>query len=342
MKVFRVCWRVGRSRNIKTTTILILAMVVLSSCALMSKGELNPVEVSGCDKADLFNPCITKDTTTPNDRTAVCVGRISDGVAWRANRYLLKSTLQNNHRHSNGVFPRTGNAGGYSLCKNYTVVEGEYALTLDNGPFITISGNVCTAHPTINVYSVFAHDWQKHKRLPYSVEMYTDPLYMFYVGWRRISGLDRRYTRNKNPLDKKLLLMKELFKTQCGVFPDEIRVLGWLTVMSPQEGPITSNFTHNQKSTSEEIYRGTYYPNAPGLKVVHDDKEMGKALYDLALAREQAIQSRILAARKQANERLNKAKIGGAMLFGLLFGMHAASPCNDPGLSEAEKPYYCN
>lgn len=166
-------------------------------------------------------------------------------------------------------------------------------------------------------------------------EKYTDPTYPFYVGSHSASWIT-----TPNEIEKKLLLVNELIAKQCGVVPSEIRISGRFTEM-PQLKSGRTRVEFVNKFTSQEIYRGTYYPSTTTpIKIVHDDANMAKALLALASARQQGFQERIQAAKREANERLRQAKLGGAIIGMMIITGALTDPCNqyDP----VTEPYYCN
>lgn len=261
-----------------------------------------------------------------------------DGWAFRANTLMVKSDPNNNYPQFNGVFP-SSSAESYSDCKQinsmwHNVIAGEYALTAtDNAAFMTTSDNVCSARPTIRIHR-FRGDFQMPQRdierygRTYTLEpeKYTDPTYPFYIGSHSASWIT-----TPNAIEKNLLLVKELIAKQCGAAPNEIRISGRFTEM-PQWKRRGIDLLNTYKS--QEIYRGTYYPHTTPIKIVHDDAEMARSLLALASARQQGIQERILAARKEADERLRQAEWGGVIVGAMLL-----LPCTNP--SAALRPYYC-
>jgi hypothetical protein len=349
------CWRLTGSSHLGMATVVILLTIVFTSCA--SKwGEMNPVYVSGnCEKGtSQDNTCITMDITTPNNHTGVCSQMGYLGWVYRANKYLVASRAKGS-RPEYRVYPRTGSPSIQETCapqplykaesshKSDRIIEGEYALTSSGirHQFMTVYGDICSSRPRINFHR-FAGDglllkhltpkhirYQERKAEP---GRHTDPTYSFYVGPHNAKWAQ------DNGFQESLVMVKEIINKQCHVVPDEVRIVGQFTP-PPKRKSKAWGF---EGYTSDKIYGGTYYPNAPGFKVIHDDKEMAKAVYDLALAHHERHSTRVLAAQRKLQERRRKAKIGGALIFGTFLGIYQASPCNDPNLPDADKPAYCH
>ncbi|MBX3325198.1 MAG: hypothetical protein U0223_12100 [Nitrospira sp.] len=204
---------------------------------------------------------------------------------------------------------------------------------------MTTSDNVCSARPTINIHR-YRGDWllPEGNFKPTSTQIpeeYTDPTYSFYIGSHNASWIT-----TPNAIEKNLLLLKEVIAKQCGTVPPEIRISGRFTEM-PRWKTGRRGVDLLNKYTSQEIYRGTYYPNnSRQIKIVHDDAERARTLLALASARQEGIEAKILAAKKAANERLRQAEFGGALVgIMLLLSSAGDDPCADP--YQIVRPYYC-
>lgn len=322
--------RIESERSIVHLAVLILPLAV-SACWTGVHGETAPVPVSGCAPQDYFNPCITKDTTTDNRRTAVCHS-IPDGWAFRANRYLLSRTKQGWTR----VTPRTGTPKKWETCNHFArqgrFVEGEFALTPStHTAFTTAIGDICSEQPIIVVHR-FEGDWllalntggrgQNHER-------FRNPMYDFYVG-----AHNARWIRG-NMVDLRLLGFKRLLKKQCGALPEKVRVLGRLAKLPKRN-------SKNVAYAPKQIYAGTFYPKAIGYKLIPDDHSVADALREVGLAHRRKQQEGLAAARARFEQKMQKQALGGLLVFLGLYAAYASSPCNDPDLSDAERPYYCD
>ncbi len=270
----------------------------------------------------------------------------ANGWTFRANEFLLKSEPRSNLERLNGIFP-SSESPAYSTCEYvnklwHNVILGEYALTATgNAAFMTTPDNVCSARPTIHIHR-FVGDWQMPERTfkptPTQIpEEYTDPTYSFYVGSHNASWIT-----TPNAIEKNLLLVRDLIAKQCGAVPNEIRISGRFTEM-PRWKPGRRGQDLLNTYKSQEIYRGTYYPTSGRqIKIVHDDAERARTLLALASARQQGIQEKILATKKEANARLRQAEIGGALVGIMLLLLSSAGddPCANP--YAVNRPYHCN
>jgi len=263
----------------------------------------------------------------------------ANGWTFRANEFLIKSEPRSNLKSLNGTFP-SSDLPAYSTCAYvnklwHNVITGEYALTAtENAAFMTTSDNVCSARPTINIHR-YKGDWllPEGNFNPTSTQIpeeHTDPTFSFYIGSHNASWIT-----TPNAIEKNLLLLKEVIAKQCGAVPHEIGISGRFTEMPRWKvGRRGADLLNTY--TSQEIYRGTYYPHTTPIKIVHNDSERARSLLALATARQKGIEAEILAAKKAASERLRQAEFGGA-IFGILLLLNATgNPC-----AEVVKPYHC-
>lgn len=309
---------------------------ILVSCQNIPNGELNPVNVSGCEPHDHFNPCITSDVTTPNERTAVC-SSIPVGWAFRANKYLINA---NDPRRSwRTIIPRTGTPKLWESCSQYIrnglLVEGEYALTpRTNTGFTTALGDICSPEPTIVIYR-FESDWlmkNSSRSSQRNIERFRNPMYEFYVGAHNARWMQT------NMIDRRILAVKDLIAKQCVQIPDKIIVLGRF-VEKPKLNKRGKLIDDHFIST--DIYSGVYYPKIGSYKLVPDNQEIATELRDIALNHRRANSEALYQSRLKYERRMEKSAFG-LLLMGLgAFAIHKSSPCNDPNISDYDKPSNC-
>jgi len=324
-------------KHIKSLTFICFyilpAALFLASCQSIPSGELNPINVSGCDPEDYHNRCITSDVTTPNERTAVC-SSIPNGWAFRTNSYLISGN--SSAREWRKITPRTGTPRQWENCSQYIqdglLVEGEYALTPETiTGFTTTIGDICNTEPTIVIYR-FESDWLMRSATGKDIERYKNPMYEFYVG-----AHNARWIQG-NMIDLRILAIKELTAKQCGTIPNKINVLGRFVEL-PKRNNRGKMIKNNYTPTL--VYSGAYYPKIGRYRLIPDNQEIATELREIALIHKRANDEGLYQARLRYEKRMERSALG-ALLIGIgAFAIHNSSPCSDPSIPAYDKPSNC-
>jgi len=319
---------------------IFIALLTTLSCTVRPPMKIAPESMRACSNCN-YNKLI--DTTTANEQTGICVMLQKAGWVYRANKYLLKQR----NTITDEVIPRPGRAGGFTpRCDYYArslFVDGEFALSLSD-PFTTFQGDICSARPTVIIHR-HEKDWtpkpnrnnkeSNQRAYGEDYELALDPTAIFYIGDQNINYV------GGNHVKQRLLGVKKIILKQCGKLPEKIRISGRWTV---QPDKARNGYTlKGGNYKSQEIYGGTYYPNAPGIYVVHDDTEVADIFSDWAIAKKNAQVQAAYEAKLRAQRRAERAQEGALLLLFMGFGMHMASPCNDPNITDIQKKQHvCN
>jgi len=195
-------------------------------------------------------------------------------------------------------------------------------------------GDICGKDPEILFLSARHRALPKYDDYPrrnwdgsYPTDAGTNT-YFFYVP----SGSDGApHTGFINPVESGILATREVVMKQCKTVPDSIRVVGGTLLKGIIIEDII-NATNRSRELPEkldywEFYSGTFYPNEPEKRLVHDDQRMAATYSARAIENAAYIQAEREKARNASDGSLALGWFALAML-----GSYMANPCNDTGI----------
>lgn len=207
----------------------------------------------------------------------------------------------------------------------YTPFSGEYAIFL-NQPSPRVIGDICSAEPVILYQTVPGMDEARlvaHVLLSSLAQgdvLSIDEFHLF------------RTLRQEDLFDREVTWIVALVAEQCGRLPEAIT----LKAVRQDRDPalIAADLIDY-----ETLYEGQIVPGERGI-ILADAQltTLGQQAYQ-DYYRSQAPYRRAAEVRRNFEENFG---LGVATFFGLLGAMYVWSPCNDPALSDAEKPGFCD
>jgi len=209
-------------------------------------------------------------------------------------------------------------------------VTSLWRIDLRIGDLLAV-GDICGKDPKILfLYTQLGTELPKYNQYtPSSVgrgqgsQHFRSPPYRFYVP----SGLDGLLqTGIINRVESGLLATREIVMKQCKTMPESIRVVGGSTREGTQ--PLTLSQKRFQTWPENldywEFYSGTFYPNEPEKRLVHDDPRMAATFTSYAKSYAQ-----YAAAKRAEYEKRGDGSLALGFIALMLMGQYLANPCND-------------
>ncbi|MFK8017365.1 MAG: hypothetical protein AB8G17_18220 [Gammaproteobacteria bacterium] len=349
----------GRGNRWPVVTWIVVAAMVTNTMpqAAQAAGfKLKPTfEPADCQRGPMGD-CTLVDVTTPPEKTAICFGYSGRNTytnwKFRTHPYMLQKAGNRSARRGLEIVPREGKIRYGNECKRFKkknlLVEGEY-VTSRAFPLTTTGSDLCVKQPLLNFHRndrdpKLSRLLQEPGR---NAQIYGDdfsmayhPASIFYAGDYDVPSVRGASIR------KTVSAFVRLVEEQCGAAPDSIRLRGQLSLLP------AFNKRSKAKSRYETttIYEGMAYPyerefspglNRSAMKIVHDDAEMAKVFAEWATAKIAEMTERQHQAKLRRLEKRRQAEQGALLVFYAMAAMFLSSPCNDPELSEKDKPEEC-
>ncbi|MBF9031357.1 hypothetical protein HKCCE3408_13225 [Rhodobacterales bacterium HKCCE3408] len=167
-------------------------------------------------------------------------------------------------------------------------------------------------------------------------DYFDQPLYQAYVPAGSFG-----YPSRPNGIDQSLIAVREITQAQCGRLPTSVEVsIVWTEGTTPDEAPRhrDGSFPRGEPAlTLARYYSGSFDPADLEARLVHDDPEMAGTFLHMAEVRAEALRT-LPERERQQRERM---ALGAALVFGALYFVYEASPCND-AVPLSELPYWCD
>ena len=360
-------------KTIKFCCSLVPVLMMAMACTTTGPFDINPqlITKKGCEVKKFWgNPDVNNceswiDVTTPNDRVGMC--KSFSYMYFRVNKY----TIERSRNEARATQKPRGGPGRYNEIKERRKcgdngrtfrrgegpVNGEYFIArflgLYRGSFVTIGDNVCGKSPNIFVYlperselmSVFRRFREYDGKIK-DIYEYKDDLFYLVNGVHVDISSRTLYRDNSGnivtPMQQNYIQLANLIHTQCGKFPESIRITGKYPV------PVKSASVQKQV-TYKPVYEGTVLINSSGkngaprpndylsTRVVHDNKLRAENIKANAkLAR--TLQDQALFESERARlKREERAAKGALYLHVMMSVLRKNSPCFDDSLSAADK-----
>ncbi len=209
-------------------------------------------------------------------------------------------------------------------------------LRMPNPPYHTLLsvGDICGKdpeilflYPSIRAMPKYGEYPRNNREGQYSPDFGTVQ-YQIYVP----SGSDGVVHRGIiNQVESGILAAREIVLKQCKTVPDSIRVVGG-TLHKGGLKPKNRSRELPKKLDYWEFYSGTFYPNEPEKRLVHDDQRMA-ANYS-AMAVEYA--AYIRAGQEEAANASDGSLALGFLLL-VLAAQYAADPCNNTDIPYTDR-----
>ncbi len=198
-----------------------------------------------------------------------------------------------------------------------------------------VEGEVCVTQPVL----ILPHFQQSRRLEPGNYKYAASHLapYGLYVP----TGNWPDYQRMNNS-EKSIFAFSKIIEMQCGRLPETIRVFArnYIDVSELPQGrdkrPWKKRKPKIKRDYSfEEFYAGTFYPNSPTFKLVHDDVEQANLFARSAVH---------AADNYKPRYRFDESKAAAGLAALAVIGLAASSQqdvCDDTSLTSFERPPYC-